>query len=127
MPGPEKAILNVLSVFQRPLPVEAILVGTALASYKLQDTLETLINDSLVQSIFDPSLNDFVYARPRTIQEISQLIDKNWRTADRYVDKIAKEEGTLAVRTFRGGTRGALKVVYWNLNPSISSSFQGRI
>lgn len=61
MPGPEKIILNVLSVFQRPLPIEAILVGTGLASYKLQDTLETLTNDSLVNSIFNPSLNDFIY------------------------------------------------------------------
>ncbi len=61
MPGPEKAILNVLSVFQRPLPIEAILVGTGLASYKLQDTLETLANDSLINNIFDPGLNDFVY------------------------------------------------------------------
>ena len=72
-------------------------------------------------------INDFVYSKPRTIQEISQLIGKNWRTADSYVDRIAREEGTLAVRTFRGGTRGALKIVYWNLNPMQKSSFQERL
>ncbi len=73
-------------------------------------------------------ISDFVYAKPRTIQEIAFLIRKNWRTADSYVDKIANEFGTLSVRTFREGTRGALKVVYWNNIEKISSSeFQERL
>ena len=59
-------------------------------------------------------INNFVYQKPRTIQEISLLIKKNWRTADRYVEQISKEQGTLLVRTFREGTRGALKIVFWN-------------
>ena len=59
-------------------------------------------------------INDFVYTKPRTIQEIAHLIRKNWRTANNYVDKIAKESGAISVRTFRGGTRGALKIVYWS-------------
>lgn len=56
-------------------------------------------------------ISDFVYQKPRTVQEIAQFLRVNWRTADRYVEKIAWEEGTLATRTFREGTRGALKVV----------------
>jgi hypothetical protein len=72
-------------------------------------------------------INDFVYQKPRTIQEISHLINKSWLTTDRYLQKIANEEGTIAVRTFRGGTRGALKIVYWNLNPVQKSSFQERL
>ena len=71
-------------------------------------------------------INDFVFSKPRTIQEIAELIGKNWRTADSYVNKIA-EEGTIAVRTFRGGTKGALKIVYWNINPVQISSFQERL
>jgi len=59
-------------------------------------------------------ISDFVYIKPRTIQEIAHLIGKNWRTADSYVEKINKESGTIGARTFRGGTRGALKIVYWN-------------
>lgn len=55
---------------------------------------------------------EFVRTRPRTIQEIARTIGKNWRTADRYVQKIAEETGTIAAHTFRGGTRGALKIVY---------------
>ncbi|MBW2996601.1 hypothetical protein KY332_04865 [Candidatus Woesearchaeota archaeon] len=73
-------------------------------------------------------VNDFVYSKPRTVQEIALLIRKNWRTANNYVEKIAKEEGTISVRTFRGGTRGALKIVYWNNIEKISSSdFQERL
>ncbi len=59
-------------------------------------------------------ISEFVYAKPRTVQEISLLLKVNWRTADRYVDAIAKDEGTISCRTFREGTRGALKIVFWN-------------
>lgn len=55
---------------------------------------------------------EFVRARPRTIQEVAHLLRKNWRTADRHVERIATETGAIAVWTFRGGTRGALKIVY---------------
>ena len=73
-------------------------------------------------------INDFVYLKPRTVQEIAVLIAKNWRTADRYVDAIAKETGSLAVRTFRSGSRGALKIVYWNNIEKIhSSEFQEKL
>ncbi len=71
---------------------------------------------------------DFVYLRPRSIQEIAIYIQKNWRTAHSYVEKIAKEEGTIALTTFREGTRGALKIVYWNNVEKIhSSDFQERL
>ncbi len=58
-------------------------------------------------------IEDFVYQKPRSIHEIANLLGKNWRTADRYINQIIEEKGTLALRTFRQGTRGALKVVYW--------------
>jgi hypothetical protein len=55
-------------------------------------------------------------------------IQKNWRTADSYVDKIIKEQGNLSVRTFREGSRGALKIVYWNNVEKIhSNDFQERL
>ena len=73
-------------------------------------------------------INDFVYQKPRTIQEIALLIKRNWRTADRYVEQIIREHGTLATRTFREGTRGALKIVYWNNIEQIhSTEFQQRL
>ncbi|MGV8086481.1 MAG: hypothetical protein ACP5N1_02530 [Candidatus Woesearchaeota archaeon] len=71
---------------------------------------------------------DFVYVKPRSIQEISFHIQKNWRTADSYVEKIIKEQGNLAIRTFREGSRGALKIVYWNNIEKIhSNDFQERL
>ena len=59
------------------------------------------------------SIEEFVYAKPRSVQEISAHIKKNWRTADRYITEIEQEYGTISTRIFRGGTRGALKIVYW--------------
>lgn len=67
-------------------------------------------------------INEFVYSKPRTIQEISILLGKNWRTADRYVMKISEETGSISCRTFRKGTRGALKIVFWNNIEKIHAS-----
>lgn len=68
---------------------------------------------------------EFVKSKPRTVQEIAEHIKKNWRTAERYVEKIALETGCIATRIFREGTRGALKIVFWNSIEDIhSTSFQ---
>lgn len=82
--------------------------------------------------MLEPAILDkiekFVYIKPRSIQEIAQNIDKSWRTADRYTQEIEKEYGTLATRTFRGGTRGALKIVYWaSIEKAHSSVFQEKL
>lgn len=58
-------------------------------------------------------IEDLVYSKPCSVQEIAEHIGKNWRTADRYIDEIAKNYGTLSTRVFREGTRGALKIVFW--------------
>lgn len=71
---------------------------------------------------------EFVRQKPRTIQEIALLLDKNWRTANRYVEQIALEGGQIAVRTFREGSPGALKLAYWNaLEPGKGSAYQERL
>lgn len=67
-------------------------------------------------------INEFIYSKPRTVQEIAQLIGKSWRTADSYVERIEKETGSIATRVFREGTKGALKVVFWNNVERIHSS-----
>jgi hypothetical protein len=59
-------------------------------------------------------INEFVYVKPRSIQEIAKLIDVNWRTANRYIEKMSDEEGTISATVFREGTPGALKIVFWN-------------
>jgi len=71
---------------------------------------------------------DFVKVKPRTIQEISQHINKNWRTAERYISKIEEETGYVSVRIFREGTRGALKIVFWNSTDDLPvNNFQEEI
>ncbi len=73
-------------------------------------------------------IEGFVYAKPRSVQEIAVLIGKNWRTADRYIEEIEKNFGTISTRVFRGGTRGALKIIYWSSVEKVSSSiFQERL
>lgn len=67
-------------------------------------------------------IEDFIYSKPRSIQEIAQHIGKNWRTADRYVEEIEKNFGTISTRVFREGTRGALKIVYWAAVEKVSNS-----
>lgn len=68
---------------------------------------------------------DLIRQKPRAVQEVAFSIKKNWRTADRYIDIIAKETGLIATRTFREGSRGALKVVYWNaLDRAKGSAYQ---
>jgi hypothetical protein len=73
-------------------------------------------------------IESFVKIRPRTIDEVSKLIGKNWRTADNYIKKIISEQGTLATHTFREGSRGALKLVYSTGGEEFhSTEFQKRL
>ncbi len=82
-----------------------------------------MLNSEIIKKI-----EDFVYAKPRSVQEIAEHIGKNWRTADHYVYEIEKQFGTIATRVFRSGTRGALKIVYWASIEKISQSvFQERL
>jgi len=57
-------------------------------------------------------IESFVAQKPRSVQEIAEYLDMSWRTADRYIEQIENDLGTLQTRVFRGGTRGALKIVY---------------
>lgn len=73
-------------------------------------------------------IESFVYAQPRSIQEVSHLLKKSWRTADRYIEQIARDYGTISTKTFRQGTRGALKIAYWASVEKISYSvFQEKL
>lgn len=71
---------------------------------------------------------DFVRSHPRTIQDIAQLLQKNWRTANRYVEQISQETGMIGTTVFREGTRGALKIVHWRaLDAAPGSAYQERL
>lgn len=67
-------------------------------------------------------IQNFVRTKPRAMQEIAEHIGMSWRTADRYTEQMAEEEGLIQRRTFREGTRGALKIVYWNNTETFNAS-----
>ena len=67
-----------------------------------------VLEESSIQEIID-----FVKKEPRTIQEISQLLNKSWVTADTYIRKVKEKTGLIDIKTFRKGTQGALKLVYY--------------
>jgi tetratricopeptide (TPR) repeat protein len=60
MSGPEKTVLQVLSLFQGPQQIETVVVGGGIPQHRLVDALESLVNDALVQRSFDSNLNDYV-------------------------------------------------------------------
>src|SRR3989344_662031 len=55
-----------------------------------------------------------VKKEPCLVQDLAQHLHKSWVTTERYVTKLAQEKGLVKVKTFREGTKGAIKVVYWN-------------
>ncbi len=76
-----------------------------------------MLNTEVIRKI-----EDFIYTKPRSVDEIAKHIGKNWRTDDRYVGEIEKNFGTISTRVFREGTRGALKIVYWSSQDKVSNS-----
>lgn len=109
MPGPEKAVLHVLSLFQRPMPTEVILKGANLPHFRLMDATDDLLADALVQRLFDPDRNDycytllpiaraFVYSEVRSQPQLEEQIRKtlgDWFEAKDIIDvderKIMRE------------------------------------
>lgn len=73
-------------------------------------------------------IEELVYSRPRSVQEIAEYLKKSWKTVNRYVDELSDSYGTIAVHVFRGGTRGALKIVYWaGVDKASKSVFQEQL
>jgi len=117
----EKAILQVLSLFQRPIPTEAVLAGSGLQMYALRDALDDLIDDALVQRLFDSERNDYVYTllpvtrafvsvqvskEPKLEQTIRQALS-NWYEA-RDVKGLNERRVIREIRQGRGGSDSAL-------------------
>ncbi len=77
-------------------------------SLKIRETYDFMLDTEVIKKI-----EDFVCLKPRSVQEIAEHTGKNWRTADRYIQEIEKNFGTISTRVFREGTRGALKIAFW--------------
>ncbi|MDD5618122.1 MAG: NB-ARC domain-containing protein [Candidatus Omnitrophica bacterium] len=117
MSSTERTILEVLSLFQRPLSLEPIIVGVDLPSFKVLDAIDLLVEDALIQRLFDPGINDysyvllpvtrtFVYAQVLKQAHLEENIRK--RMSDWFEAKDIKEEGErLVVRELRQGRSGS--------------------
>lgn len=64
----------------------------------------------------------FVKQEPRNVKEVAEHIGMSWRTADRYLAQMEDEDGSIRRKTFREGTRGALKIVYWDSPDTINTT-----
>ncbi len=60
----------------------------------------------------------FIKKQPCLIQDVANYLDLSWVTAERYIQKIEKESGIIKTKTFRKGTQGAIKLVYYNYSES---------
>jgi len=98
-------------------------------SCSIEKDIKRITNQSdMLNSEIIKKIEDFVLQKPRSINEIAEVLHKNWRTADRYIEEIEKNLGTIATRTFRGGTRGALKIVFWSSTEKVNHSvFQEKL
>jgi predicted transcriptional regulator len=63
----------------------------------------------------------FVKQEPKTVQDISKLIKRSWVTTNSYLQKIKDQTGQINIKTFREGTQGALKIVYFNHKETLVS------
>jgi len=85
----EKSILRVMSLFQKPLPTEALIVGSGLAQSVLDDALESLSRDMLIQRQFDPNSNDYVFSlKPIPRSFVLAELDKHQKTAESVRRKL---------------------------------------
>ncbi|MFA5141851.1 MAG: hypothetical protein WC471_02695 [Candidatus Woesearchaeota archaeon] len=75
----------------------------------------------MVSEQISKQIINFVKAEPKSIQEISKFIKKSWVTTDSYASQIKENTGLIGIKMFRGGTQGALKLVYFNNSNSIVS------
>jgi hypothetical protein len=76
-----------------------------------------MLDNTTIQKI-----EKFITKEPRSINEIATYLNKNWRTIDRYLKQIEEETGIIQTKTFRGGTRGALKIAFLTTPDKISST-----
>lgn len=63
----------------------------------------------------------FVKREPCLIQDLAQHLNRSWITTESYVEKISQDTGLIQTKTFRKGTKGAVKIVFWNYAESLQT------
>lgn len=69
MDSEEKKALQALSILQRPMPAEALMFAARLEARNFDDTVSSLVEDSLVQRYFNSGTNDYGYQLPPMVRE----------------------------------------------------------
>jgi Flp pilus assembly protein TadD len=62
MTGEQRSVLKVLALTNRPLPIEAVSVGSDLVIHQAADVVEELKDYSLIERIYDTNYRDLVYS-----------------------------------------------------------------
>jgi len=57
----ERAVLETLSVLERPIPTEAVIAGAGLPGHQVLDAVEDLLADAMVYRVFDELRNDYCF------------------------------------------------------------------
>ena len=57
----EKSVMQALSIFTEPSPIETLVAGTGSDAHAVVDALEDLARDALVNRIFDAARNDYIF------------------------------------------------------------------
>lgn len=112
----ERAVVEAISLFERPLPAEAVIVGTGLPSVRVGDALDDLVADAIVQRLFDSDRNDYcfslhpitrAFARTRVTGQIGLDEKIRRRLADWFEARdVADSTERLVVREIRQGKGG---------------------
>jgi tetratricopeptide (TPR) repeat protein len=58
----ERAVMQILSIFQDPSSAEAVVTGAGHPGHLVMDALDDLTRDALSQRLYDEDRNDYVYA-----------------------------------------------------------------
>lgn len=83
----EKSILQVLSILEQPIPIEAVFAGVGDTTMAVLDATEALQEDALVQRVFDPDRNDYAY----TVLPITRsFVRRDLRRKPRVIDSLTR-------------------------------------
>lgn len=113
MPPQERSLLQVLSLFQSPIPREALIAGTSLPDFQVMDALDDLAADALVHRLFDPDRNDysftllpitraFVYSEVCKTSDLEERMRKRMSSWFEALD-VKDPDERLVVREIRQG------------------------
>jgi tetratricopeptide (TPR) repeat protein len=109
----ERAIMEVISILESPMPTEAIVAAVGGSDRQSLDALEELVDDAMVSRIFDPKRNDYCFtvmpitraflrndlgSRPHVLKRMQRRLT-DWYEAKEVTDG----EERLVVRELRTG------------------------